>query len=63
VRLRKTISYCPFFLLKEREHRCKFLDSNLIRVAPECHNIGIVVLFAEICTLRNDKGMRKRKER
>jgi hypothetical protein len=33
-------SYYPFFLLKRRKIGANFLDANLIRVAPECHDIG-----------------------
>jgi hypothetical protein len=33
-------SYCPFFLLKKWKTGANFLDTNLIRVAPECHDTG-----------------------
>jgi hypothetical protein len=36
-----TASYCPFFLSKEKgKHVQNFLDANLIRVAPECYDVG-----------------------
>jgi hypothetical protein len=42
-----TASYCPFFLLKEKgKHVQNFLDVNLIRVAPECHDTcGLACLY------------------
>jgi CRISPR/Cas system-associated endonuclease Cas3-HD len=35
-----TVSYCSFFLLKKGKQVQIFLDANLIRVAPECHDTG-----------------------
>jgi CRISPR/Cas system-associated endonuclease Cas3-HD len=35
-----TASYCSFFLLKKGKQVQIFLDANLIRVAPECHDTG-----------------------
>jgi hypothetical protein len=60
-------SNCPFFLLKRRKIGAEFSDAHLIRVAPECRDIGgllvcIVVLLAKVHTLKKDKGMHERKK-
>jgi hypothetical protein len=50
-----------FFCKGKENWRAKFLDGNLIRVAPECYDTGrLACLYCDTHTLKNDKGKRKK---